>query len=323
MATKEVELTFGLLQQQDAATSTAVIELLQGDETFEAASAKVAEAIRVRDKEDDEKLAVGIKAAVEKEVLPADFVPKKYKSIDVLGKTPDEVANAITADVGDAAESGCVIVLCGLSGTGKGTTVARLKSLLPNAQTWSNGNIFRSITLLCARYCAKLAEESGEEVGIDAALTPENLRTFLGCLSFGKFGPNGAFDTRILAPDFGIDELVGNVQNTLLKGPEVRGNIPTVAQHTQGEVISFVGGALVQLAAAGKIVLLEGRAQTVDYIATPYRYMLTLSDPNLVGRRRVAQVAAAAALNKLNGGEGEPSPEDILAKIQEAVATMV
>ena len=41
----------------------------------------------------------------------------------------------------------------GLSGTGKGTTVAKLQSLLPNASCWSNGNIFRALTLLAVTYC--------------------------------------------------------------------------------------------------------------------------------------------------------------------------
>ena len=175
-------LTWALLQQQNADTSAAIIEALDGDETFLAASEVQAKAIRQRDEEDDEKLAKGIKAAIEKNVLPADLVPEEYKEIDVLGKTPDEVANAIIADVGEAAKTGCVIVMCGLSGTGKGTTVARLRELLPNAQTWSNGNIFRSLTLLCARWCAKESESRGEPVAITEALTPENLATFMKCV---------------------------------------------------------------------------------------------------------------------------------------------
>ena len=42
---------------------------------------------------------------------------------DRLGKTPEEVAQVIIDDVGDAKSSGSVVVLVGLSGTGKGTTV--------------------------------------------------------------------------------------------------------------------------------------------------------------------------------------------------------
>lgn len=41
-----------------------------------------------------------------------------------IGKTPDQVAQIIIDDVGEAAKSGVVIVLVGLSGTGKGTTVS-------------------------------------------------------------------------------------------------------------------------------------------------------------------------------------------------------
>ena len=316
-------ITWELLQQQNAATSSAIIAALDGDEDFLIASEAQAKAIRTRDEEDDEKLAKGIKAAIAKKVLPADLKPEPYKEIDVLGKTPDQVAQAIIKDVGEAANTGCVIVMCGLSGTGKGTTVARLKQLLPNAQTWSNGNIFRSLTLLCARWCAKEAENWNRPVSIQEALTPENLSSFMKCLSFGKFAADGGFDTRIHSEDLDVDELVGNVQNTLLKGREVGSNIPTVAEQTQGEVIAFVSGALKQLADAGKIVLLEGRAQTVDFVRTPYRYTLTLSDPVLVGKRRVAQVAAAAALKKLSAKEGvaenPPTAEEITAEVRSAL----
>jgi hypothetical protein len=252
-------LTWELLKLQDASTSAAVIAALEGDEDFQVASKAQAQAIRQRDDEDGEKLAKGIQAAIAKKVLPSDLVPEPYKEIDVLGKTPDDVARSIVADLGRAASTGCVVVMCGLSGTGKGTTVASLQRQLPNAQTWSNGNVFRSLTLLCARWCAKESEESGDDVPISAALMPQNLAAFMQCLSFGKFGPGGAFDIRIHSEELGVHELVADIENTLLKGPDVSRNIPTVAEQTQGEVIAFVSVALQQLAAAGKIVLLEGR----------------------------------------------------------------
>jgi hypothetical protein len=71
----------------------------------------------------------------------------------VLGKSADQVANVILTSLGSAARTGCVVILVGLSGTGKGTTVLKLKGQLPNAMTWSNGNIFRALTLLAVRYC--------------------------------------------------------------------------------------------------------------------------------------------------------------------------
>ena len=43
----------------------------------------------------------------------------------------------------------------GLSGTGKGTTVAKLSEKLPNVTCWSNGNVFRCACVrVRARVCA-------------------------------------------------------------------------------------------------------------------------------------------------------------------------
>jgi flagellar biosynthesis GTPase FlhF len=47
--------------------------------------------------------------------------------IDVAGKSADTVAGEIVAKLGTAPAAGCVLVLQGLSGTGKGTTVAKLE----------------------------------------------------------------------------------------------------------------------------------------------------------------------------------------------------
>ena len=134
----------------------------------------------------------------------------------VLGKTPDDVCNVIVGHMGDAVNTGGVVVLCGLSGTGKGTTVARLGELLPEGKTtgWSNGNVFRSLTLLAATWCEQqgLAEFDGAK-----ALTPENLATFMGMLTFDKF--DGAWDIKISG--LGIEAMVSAIKNTDLKGPKV------------------------------------------------------------------------------------------------------
>lgn len=104
--------------------------------------------------------------------------------------------------------------------TAQGTTVAKLKEKLETQDskrvvTWSNGNIFRSVTLLAATWC-----EQQNLSGFDAqkALTKDNLESFMKMLSFGKF--NGKFDTRI--EGLGLDLLVSEVQNTELKVPKVR-----------------------------------------------------------------------------------------------------
>ena len=145
--------------------------------------------------------------------------------------------------------------------------------------TWSNGNIFRSLTLLAATYC----EQNG--VAIKDALTPENLAAWMAMLSFGQI--NGKFDTRIAG--LGLDLLVSEHANTTLKGKMVGGNIPTVAEVTQGEVVKFASDACKMMGEAGVTVLLEGRSQTVDYIDSPHRFELTMSDSQLIGMRRAAQ----------------------------------
>merc|ERR550514_1452776 len=106
-----------------------------------------------------------------------------------MGKSADAVADEIIKTLGDAPSKGCVMVLQGLSGTGKGTTVDKLKEKLPNAQTWSNGNLFRSYTLLAVTY----AELMG--CSLEEALAPELLSKYGRMLSFDKFGDK--FDVKI------------------------------------------------------------------------------------------------------------------------------
>jgi len=182
----------------------------------------------------------------------------------------------------------------------QGTTVAKLQEKLQKEDgkqvvCWSNGNIFRSVTLLAATWC----EQNGCD-GFDAvkALTKENLASFMSMLEFKKF--NGKFDTKISG--LGIDALVSEVQNTDLKVPKVAKNIPTVAEVTQGEVILFAADAIKKMGDDGIFVLLEGREQTVNYVRTPLRFTLTMSDMSLIGKRRAAQRLAAAALADVDEG---------------------
>jgi hypothetical protein len=182
-------------------------------------------------------------------------------------------------------------VLCGLSGTGKGTTVAKLGELLPAGKTtgWSNGDVFRALTLLAATWC----EQQGlAEFDAEKALTPENVAEFVAMLEFGEV--DGVWDITIRG--LGVDSRVSAIKNTELKGPKVSKNIPTVAERTQGEVVKFASAATNRMGAAGLIVLLEGREATVNYIDSPHRFTLVMSDASVIGRRRAAQRVAAAAL---------------------------
>lgn len=304
-------VTYATLEKQSAVTSNALIEEYSDSSDFTTLAKKEGDLILARDLEDAEKLQIGIDYAKEKGVIDPDFIPEPYVSIDVLGKTPDEVSDEILGYVEKSgSESGSVIVLCGLSGTGKGTTVAKLSEKLSAGDKkvvcWSNGNIFRSVTLLAATWCEQ--QPCCDGFNPDAALTKDNLASFMSMLSFDKF--NGKFDTRING--LGLDLYVSEVQNTILKQPKVSKNIPTVAKVTQGEVINFAAEAIKIMSADGVSILLEGREQTVNYVLTPLRFTLTLSDETLIGKRRAAQRLGAAALELLKEDTSDELVKDAL-----------
>ena len=287
--------------KQNAETSNAIIDHWKDNDLFLKLAQQEGDSTIARDREDGVKLQKGIDFAKSKGVIDPNYVPEPYIEVDVLGKTPTTVADEILSNIpsGDA-DTGSVIVLCGLSGTGKGTTVAKLRQKLEDDQgkkvvSWSNGNIFRSVTLLAVTWCEQQPGSDGT-FDKEKALTKENLASFMGMLSFGKF--NGTYDTRIQG--LGLDLLVSQVQNTELKSPKVSKNIPTVAEVTQGEVILFAAKAVETMGQDGLFVLLEGREQTVNYVRTPYRFTLVLSDESLIGKRRAAQRVMAAAVSKVS-----------------------
>ena len=201
-----------LLAASDASTTSAIFVAFSADAKFLALASAETKDILARDQEDADKLAAGVQLAVDKGVLSADPPVEPTTQIDVLGKSPDEVAEEIINKLGESAANGCVMVLQGLSGTGKGTTVALLQKKLPNAVTWSNGNVFRSLTLLGVTRCEQQNIDFSEDV-----LTPELLQQCVDCLTFDQF--DGSFDTKIAG--FGMELMVSKVQNTTLKEPKV------------------------------------------------------------------------------------------------------
>lgn len=313
-------VTLDCLRKQNAETSNAIISHFASNPSFLRLSDAEGLQIRQRDKEDSEKLQKGIDLALEKGVLSKDFVPEPYIKVDVLGKSAEDVANEILDHVAKNSGSSKVIVLVGLSGTGKGTTVAMLRKKLEGGGpivTWSNGNIFRSLTLLAATWCEHSCDS--QNFDINKALTKDNLATFVKMLSFGKF-KGDVYDTRING--LGLDLYVSEVANTELKIPKVAKNIPTVAEVTQGEVISFAAGAIKILGENGITVLLEGREETVNYVETKNRFCLTLSDESLIGKRRAAQRMMASALNSIEGKNNE-SNADVVKALETSLEIMV
>lgn len=185
--------------------------------------------------------------------------------------------------------------------------------------TWSNGNIFRSVTLLASTW----AEQNGlSTIDTDVVLTKDNLQDFMSMLSFDKFDGSN-YDTRIHG--LGFDNvLVSDIATTTLKSPAVSTNIPTVAEFTQGEVVTFASRAMQVLQESGYYVLLEGREQTVNYVPSPHRFTLVLSDESLIGKRRAAQRLMGAALKDLSSSSDDDIEDSkVFQTLEELVKQMV
>jgi hypothetical protein len=122
-------IPYELLKKQNAETSNAIIDAYTASDSFAKLAKFEGDLTVQRDQEDADKLQVGIDYAKEKGVIDANYVPEPYVNLDVLGKTPDQVAaeilQQVAAGAAHAGTSGSVIVLCGLSGTGKVRTVAQ------------------------------------------------------------------------------------------------------------------------------------------------------------------------------------------------------
>lgn len=112
------QLTYDILTQQNATTTNAIIEHYASSTNFIKLATAEGDDIFARDDEDGEKLQKGIDIAKAKGVLDPNFVPEEYITIDVLGKSPEDVADEILSFV-RGSSGPPVVVLCGLSGTGK------------------------------------------------------------------------------------------------------------------------------------------------------------------------------------------------------------
>lgn len=292
-------MTHVLLKQQDDKTSSLTCRLLDGNADFKTLSESEGALIVRRDAEDEAKLKVGIDIAVNKGVLPKESPAGPTTRIDVVGKTADAVAAELLSGCGDKRE-GLVIVLTGLSGTGKGTTVKKLTSQLEKCQIWSNGNVFRSITHLVQQDCKKANTPFDGSV-----LTAEKLAATIKRLKFEQIATmNNEYHLTI------DGEPICHIENTALKTPEVSKSVPLVAEQTQGEVVTFAAGAVAILQAAGFNIILEGRAQTLNYIPTPHRFELAIDDLKLLGQRRAAQLVMAQALQDATAASSTAAADD-------------
>ncbi|ORC89609.1 uncharacterized protein TM35_000111430 [Trypanosoma theileri] len=299
-------LTPALLRLQDDVCSAAALRLLRHLDAFKKLAASEGADIIRRDAEDAEKLNAGIKIARAKGVLADNPNVPQPTRIQVAGMTAQEVTQEILRKL--PTKVGNVIVMQGLSGTGKGTTVEKLQKQLPKCVTWSNGNVFRSYTYLCH-------EKLHGHIRTDL-LTPELLKEVEEEVKFQKM-PDGEFDI-ILKGKLRVSE----IQNTLLKTPEISKAVPTVAEQTQGEVIRFAAAAVKELSQAGYNVILEGRAQTLNYIPTPLRFELVIDDVAVLGERRAAQRVMARALTDMKDHLDTATSKDVEEAVLKAVTEL-
>lgn len=306
-------ITADILKKGDAGTSSAVMEAYKDNAKFKELSDRLCKEIQQRDDEDGVKLEAGVQIAINKGVLSKDVVVEKITKVSVTGKSPDQVADEIIKVLGDAPSKGCIMTLQGLSGTGKGTTVAKLKEKLPRAETWSNGNLFRSYTLLAVTF-----QEQNKIEKLADVLTKENLATFGGMLKFDKYGDK--FDVKI--EGLGLKHFVSEVEKTVLKGSNVGKNIPTIAEVTQGEVVSFVQGALDKMAADGINCLVEGREQTLNHLRTPHRFELVLDNPAIIGQRQAGLQIGAMADTRLRKADGVPDAAAVKKALDDSLAEL-
>lgn len=285
-------ITPDILAAQDDTTAEVLIAALAGNSTFDSLARREFAGLVQRDAADAEQLQQGVDLAISRGLLPRDLVEPRYVPINMLGRRADEVADRIIADL--LVGRGCVVVVVGLSGVGKGTVVEKMRSKVAKSSTWSNGNCFRALTLLALTWCEQ------QNVSFHpSCLTLENLSEWAGMLQLRR--ANDKFDIRI--EGLGIDAWVSDVANTLLKDPRVSRNVPVVARETQGEVVRFAAEAVRQMGDAGAVVFLEGREQTLNFMPSEHRFRLVISDTYLIGARRAAQRVAAAAHARVAAGD--------------------
>lgn len=294
-----------LLQRQDDLCSTSVIEFLSNEPAFTKLAEFEGNLIMQRDHEDGEKLSKGIQISVKKGILPPTCEVAPVRPVRVIGMTADEVAAAILKQL--PKQEGNVIVLQGLSGTGKGTTVQKLKGLLPKCVTWSNGNVFRCYTYLVSEALKAKGLPLSTEV---LEKHPEIIAAAVPRVTYDEVS-TGVYDVFI-----DKKQRVSEIATTLLQSPLINSSVPVVAEQTQGEVICFGQRAVKTLSDAGYNVILEGRSQTLSYIPSKERFELVIPETSLLGQRRAAQRVVGRAVNLLQEKPDLAPQEAVLAAVK-------
>merc|ERR1712150_47396 len=180
--------------------------------------------------------------------------------------------------------------------------------------TWSNGNLFRTLTLLALTWWEDMYGKDSP-FDLQQTLTKENIAFFMSMLHHRKISNKYSLEDTNTDYDIQIDGLhyhkimVSDIQNTQLKSSQISHHLPSVAEYIQGEVIIFAAQAMEKMKLDGMTILVEGREQTLNFVPTPLPFTLVLSDRTLIGKRRAAQRIMARSLETMYLGNTYNKPD--------------
>jgi len=334
---REKALTIAVIRKNNSETTAAVIKHYMGSSQnadFQKFAAAQTESIMKRHEEDDQKLRFQVDFAIEKGLLKSSPQMSLCPAaeVKVIGKSADAIADEIVVALGDASSKGCVICFQGSPGTGKSTTVSKLKEKVPKAQIWSNDNLFRSLTLLA------LTKAEKDKTALKDQLTAKALESFMGMLSVDNFTGNTGDRFGLRIEGLGLKYFISLAETTVLMEKRISENMSSVAEVAQGEVVTFAQAALDKMAAAGVNVLLEDSMRIVNYIrqgrnsslgldveASTFCFNLGFNDVNYeedkseIGMRHAALLMSGHAKQLLEGKDDKA--EGVTSEVDKALIT--
>jgi len=281
------------LCRESTETLDAIITMYEGNPMF-AHFAHQSVDVKARH---DERIAKGIAYAMSKDLLVrctlgSNFVMYDAKKLDVLSQSPEEVALYIIESLSNdgGVDHGQVIALTGSRGSGKGAVRRKLQEKLPKllAQTgegevshlhhWRIGTLFRAITLLATTY------RDQHRCTLLEACHPNLMDMYTDIIELENF------EWQIQGMGMRLNLL--EIENTLLKAPEISSSVAEVAENCQGYVIIMVTQNLRKMADANMTLLLEGYASTLAFVNSHHKFEFCVDDSAVLGQWHAAQTLA-------------------------------
>uniref|UniRef100_A0A7S4QAC4 Uncharacterized protein n=2 Tax=Alexandrium monilatum TaxID=311494 RepID=A0A7S4QAC4_9DINO len=199
----------------------------------------------------------GIQLALERELLPRDVEVEPVKHVELSGRSAEDAADEIIGTLGEAASSGCVVVLQGKACDEKKAVVTELKYKLGQAEVWPMVTFFRAMTFMLLTF----SEQTGSTLQ-DVLQKPEMIAA--GIEMIEEMGESKS-----------LGEMAANAESMMAMtsdASKIGENLPLSLEYGQGELINFVTSALGKVAGTGLTVLIDGEVETLRYIRSPHRF---------------------------------------------------